>query len=159
MSDRINYPKLSPQLYNTLYAMEKILAESALDHGLLHLIKTRASQLNGCLFCLDMHTKEARLDGERELRLHHLSLWHESNLFTDKEKAALEWTEKLTKIGPHGITDEDYAKILEHFSEKDLSDLTFAIGCINMWNRLGVAFRPAAGGLDAVLGLDKAGLA
>ena len=74
MADRINYPKLSPQLYNTLYAMEKILAESALDHGLLHLIKTRASQLNGCLFCLDMHTKEARLDGERELRLHHLPL-------------------------------------------------------------------------------------
>ncbi|WP_435641576.1 carboxymuconolactone decarboxylase family protein [Micavibrio aeruginosavorus] len=159
MSARIDYTKLSPQLYNTLYAMEKILGDSALEPTIMELVKIRASQLNGCLFCLDMHTKEARLHQERELRLHHLPLWRESTLFTDREKAALEWAELLTRIGPHGVSDEDFKEMSVHFSEKDISDLTFAIGCINMWNRLGVAFRPEAGGMDAMLGLDKAGLA
>jgi AhpD family alkylhydroperoxidase len=159
MSARIPYSKLSPQLYNTLYAMEKIIADSALDRTILELVKIRASQLNGCLFCLDMHCKEARLHGEKELRIHHLPLWRESNLFTDQEKAALNWTELLTRIGVHGVSDDDFREMSKHFPEKDLSDLTFAIGSINMWNRLGVAFRPEAGELDAMLGLDKAGLA
>lgn len=156
---RIAYTKISPQLYNTLYAMEKLLAESPLDKALVDLIKIRASQLNGCLFCLDMHVKEATLHGEKALRLHHIAIWHESSLFTDKERAALEWTEMLTRIGPHGVDDDTYNRIAAQFSEKELSDLTFAVGCINMWNRLGVAFTPEPGSLDQMLGLDKANVA
>lgn len=158
MSARINHVKLSHKLYTTLYSMETQLAESPLDKTILHLVKLRASQLNGCLFCLDMHSKESRLSGERELRLHHLAVWYESPQFSEKEKAALEWTEHLTQISAEGISDDLYEKIAAHFSDQELSDLTFAIGAINMWNRLGVAFRPEPGSLDKTLGLDKSGV-
>jgi len=158
MNNRLNYPKLSSEAYNGFLAIEKILASSPVDRTIIHLVKIRVSQLNGCLFCLDLHSKEARTDGERELRLHHLSLWHESSLYTEKEKAALEWAELLTKIKPHGVEDSDYDKIRIFFSEKELSDLTFAIATINMWNRFGVAFRSEAGSLDKLMGVDKIGL-
>ena len=158
MSSRANYQRLSPQSFNALLALEKTIVESSLERTILDLVKIRASQINGCLFCLDMHTKEARTHGERELRLHHLPLWRESALFTNKEKAALEWTEKLTNLGHHGVEDEDYAKAAKELPEKELADLTFAIAAINAWNRLGIAFRSTPGAYDKLYGLDKIGL-
>jgi AhpD family alkylhydroperoxidase len=156
---RIDYAKLSPQATHALYALEKALSESPVGHTIINLVKVRASQLNGCLFCLDMHSKEAKLRGERELRLYHLSLWRESSLFDERERAALEWTELLTRPdAAHGISDEAFAALSAHFSEREVSDLTLAIAAINAWNRLGIGFRPEPGALDKAFGLDKPGL-
>jgi len=158
MQSRADYKTLSAASLDALYALGKSLAATALDRAILELVKIRASQMNGCLFCLDMHVKEAKIHGERELRIHHLPLWRESTLFSPKEKAALQWTELLTRPAPLGVEDEDYANVSAHFSEKDVSDLTFAITLINSWNRLGIAFRSTPGTLDKIMGLDKAGL-
>ncbi|MDG0817631.1 carboxymuconolactone decarboxylase family protein [Bdellovibrio svalbardensis] len=158
MAIRLNYPKLSSESYGAIIALEKTLAESPVERSIIELVKIRVSQLNGCLFCLDLHVKEARTLGERELRLYHLGFWHESKLFTEKEKAALEWAELLTKISTRGVEDKDFEKARTFFSEKELSDLTFAIGTINMWNRLGVAFRNEPGSLDQIKGVNKIGL-
>ncbi|MFS4459241.1 carboxymuconolactone decarboxylase family protein [Bdellovibrio sp. HCB2-146] len=158
MSIRLNYPSLSPESYSSLLQLEKTIAQSSVEKNIIDLVKIRVSQLNGCLFCLDMHSKEAKRHGERELRLYHLPMWHESKLFTEKEKAALEWAELLTNFKPHGVEDSDFDKVRTFFSEKELSDLTFAIGTINLWNRFGVAFRNEAGALDKLMGLDKVGL-
>ena len=130
-----------------------------LDETLALLIDIRASQLNGCAFCLDMHVKQAKIHGERELRLHHVAIWRESPLFTPRERAALAWTEALTRIAPEGISDAAYAKMREHFSEQELSDLTWRVAAINGWNRMNVAFRMTPGSRDKAFGLDKAGLA
>ncbi len=158
MTTRANYQKLSHSSFMALLGVEKSLAESPVDRKIIDLIKIRASQLNGCLFCLDMHSKEARDHGDRELRLIHLPVWRESSLFNEKEKAALEWAELLTKPGAHGAEDSDYEKLAAHFSEKEIADLTIAIAMINAWNRLGVAFRNPAGSLDKIMGLNKIGL-
>jgi AhpD family alkylhydroperoxidase len=155
---RVNYPQLSPESYKPLLALEASLAHSSIDKSLRQLIKIRVSQMNGCLFCLDMHVKEAKIHGERELRLVHLAAWHESSLFTQKEKVALEWAERLTKMPHTGVEDSDFAKAREYFSEKELADLTFVVGTINIWNRFGVAFRPTPGDMDKMMGLDKSGL-
>ena len=158
MKSRADYKTLSAPSLDALYMLGKSLANTALDRAIVELIKIRASQMNGCLFCLDMHVKEAKIHGERELRIHHLPLWRESSLFSPQEKAALQWTELLTRPGPHGVEDEDYANVSAHFSEKDVSDMTFVITLINSWNRLGIAFRSTPGTLDKIMGLDKAGL-
>ena len=158
MNTRANYQKLSPASFHALLAFEKSLAETPIEKKLVDLIKIRASQLNGCLFCLDMHSKEARTHGERELRLYHLPIWRESSLFTEKEKAALEWVELLTQPTAHGVEDEDYAKVSAQFSEKEVADLTLLIAGINAWNRLGIAFRNTPGAMDKLMGLDKIGL-
>ena len=100
--------------------------------------RLRASQLNGCAFCVDMHVKEAKIHGDRELRLHHVAVWRESPLFSEQERAALEWTEALTQLTPHGVSDAIYASVREQFSEQELSDLTFLVVAINGWNRLNV---------------------
>jgi AhpD family alkylhydroperoxidase len=159
MSSRLEYQRHAASLYNALLAFEKQAAQIELEKSLVDLVKMRASQINGCLFCLDMHSKEAKVHGERELRLYHLPLWRESSLFTEREKAALEWSELLTRLDGQGIEDEDYERLSAHFSEKELAELTFVIASINAWNRLGVAFRSSPGKLDKVMGLDKAGLA
>lgn len=156
--NRLNYWEISSKAAQALMSFQNVVNTLEIDKKLAHLVKIRVSQINGCMFCLDMHVKEARKHEERELRLYHLSAWRESPLFNDKERAALEWTELLTKIGTHGVEDQDYQKALQHFSEKELSDLTFAITIINAWNRLGVAFRPTPGAMDKMLGLDKLGL-
>jgi AhpD family alkylhydroperoxidase len=122
-------------------------------------VDIRASQMNGCAFCLDMHVKEAKLHDERELRLHHVAIWRESPLFTPKERAALALTEALTEIAPTGISDELYAEVREHFSERELATLIFRVMTINAWNRGNVAVRSTPGAHDKALGLDKAGLA
>ena len=158
MNPRLNYFKNSPELTKKVFELSEAVKKSSLGNTLLDLINIRASQLNGCAFCLDMHSKEAKIHGERELRIYHLPIWRESPLFSDAEKAALEWTEALTKIGSEGVSDEVYERARGHFSEAQLSELSFAVGTINLWNRLNIGFRNAPGSADEMLGLTKAGL-
>ena len=159
MSARINYSQLSSSAVKGLYAVEAALKETTVPRTLIDMIKIRVSQLNGCAFCLDMHSKEAKIHGEKEIRLYHVSIWHESPLFSAKEKAAFRWAEVLTKISGEGASEQEFNAVREHFADdKELSDLTMAIASINAWNRLGVAFRSEPGSLDKMLGLDKAGL-
>ncbi|MDE2598601.1 MAG: carboxymuconolactone decarboxylase family protein [Rhodocyclaceae bacterium] len=152
---RLDYTQLSADLFKKYLAFSMA---NQMDPTLAHLVDIRASQLNGCAFCLDMHVKEARIHGERELRLHHIVIWRESNLFTPKERAAFEWTEALTKIGAEGVSDALFESMLDHFSETELSDLTFRVAAINGWNRLSIAFRNPPGSRDQMYGLDEAGL-
>jgi AhpD family alkylhydroperoxidase len=119
----------------------------------------RASQINGCAFCVDMHVKEATIRGERALRLHHVAIWRESPLFQPRERAALEWSEALTVLSRDGVPDEIYERAREQFSEAELADLTFAVIAINAWNRANVAFRTVPGSSDREFGLDAAKLA
>lgn len=153
---RLNHGAESPELVKKL--AEVGMTKSSVDPIIKNLIEIRASQMNGCTFCVDIHVKEAKIRGERELRLHHVAVWRESKLFSEKERAALEWTEIVTQLSPRGISDQDYERALTFFSKKELSDLTFAIGVINVWNRLSVAFHAEPGALDKHYGLDKAGL-
>jgi AhpD family alkylhydroperoxidase len=153
---RLDYSAQAPELFKKYldFAMS-----FGMDEGLALLVDIRASQLNGCAFCLDMHVKQAKIHGERELRLHHIAIWRESTLFSAKERAALTWTEALTRLnGPEGVPDEVYAQVREQFSEKELAQLTFRVVAINGWNRLNVAFRNPPGSKDKMFGLDKAGL-
>lgn len=158
MSQRINYPQQSPELFKTFLEFSNALKSSAIEETIRNLVSIRASQLNGCAFCLDMHVKEARIQGERELRIHHLPTWRESALFAPRERAALAWTEVLTKLPEQGVADDAYELVRTEFSEKELSDLTFAVMAINGWNRVNVAFRTAPGSADKAYGLDKAQL-
>lgn len=151
---RINYYMHSKEATDGLFAIEAALAKSAVPKEIKNLIKIRVSQMNGCLFCLDMHIKEARKSKEAELRVHHVAVWHESKLFTEKEKAALEWAELLTHLPVYGITDEHFAKVKTQFDDKEISDLSFAIAMINLWNRFGVAFTPTPGSMDKLMGID-----
>jgi AhpD family alkylhydroperoxidase len=158
MSQRLNYFEQSPELSKKLNDLAGAVKKSSLGDTLIDLVNIRASQINGCGMCLDMHVKEAKIHGERELRLYHVPIWRESTLFTDKERAALEWTEAVTKITPEGVSDEVYDRLRAHFSETQISELTFAVGVINLWNRLNISFRIVPGSYDEVLGLTKAGL-
>jgi len=158
MSQRLNYYAQSAELSKKLYELGQAVKKSSLGNTLIDLINIRASQINGCAFCLDMHCKEAKIHGEQELRLYHIAIWRESPLFSDAEKAALEWTEAVTKISPEGVSDEMYDRVRAHFSETQISELTFAVGAINLWNRLNISFRTAPGSYDEMLGLTKAGL-
>ncbi|MFN6998001.1 MAG: carboxymuconolactone decarboxylase family protein [Aquincola tertiaricarbonis] len=157
---RLQHAQLSSELFKKLADLNMaVVRRGHVDPGLLHLVDIRASQLNGCAFCLDMHSKQAKLHGERELRLYHLPVWRESPLFSPRERAALAWTEALTRLAPGGIPDALYAELREQFSETELSDLTYQVMLINAWNRAGVAFLTPPGSLDKPYGLDKAGLA
>ena len=157
---RLRHAEQTPELVKKLGELGMAIKKSGhIEPRLSHLVDIRASQMNGCAFCLDMHVKEAKLHDERELRLHHVAIWRESPLFTPKERAALAWTEALTQMAPTGISDELYDEMLEHFSEQELSTLTFRVTVINAWNRVSVAFRTPPGALDKAYGLDKAGLA
>ena len=158
MTQRLDYGRQSPEIYRKFAAFNIEIEHSSLETSLRDLVFLRASQLNGCALCVDMHVKQATLHGERPLRLHHLVIWRESPLFDARERAALEWTEVLTDIPPHGVSDEIYERVRTMFSDKELSDLTFAIMAINAWNRAGVAFLTTPGSFDKALGLDKANL-
>lgn len=158
MTQRIDYMKQSPELFKKFVDFSMTLKQSAIEETTRHLVDIRASQINGCAFCVDMHVKEAVLHGERALRLHHVATWRESNLFNDRERAALEWTEMLTKALADGVSDNVYDRVRAQFSEKELSDLTFLVMSINAWNRINVAFRPVPGSFDKAFGLDKSGL-
>ncbi|WP_298017672.1 carboxymuconolactone decarboxylase family protein [uncultured Castellaniella sp.] len=159
MTQRLDYIQQSPDLFKKFLEFSNVLTKGAIEQPIRDLVSIRASQMNGCGFCLDMHVKEARLHGERELRLHHVAIWRESTLFEPRERAALAWTEVLTALPAHGVPDEIYERVRAQFSEKELSDLTFGVMAINGWNRANIAFKTVPGSADKVFGLDKAGLA
>jgi len=159
MTARLNYSEQSPVLFKKFLDFSMALHDSAIDKATRTLVEIRASQMNGCAFCLDMHVKQAKLQGERDLRVHHVAIWRESPLFSSRERAALAWTEVLTRIPEHGVPDELYESVRGEFSEKEISDLTFEIMAINGWNRANAAFRNVPGAMDKAYGLDKAGLA
>jgi AhpD family alkylhydroperoxidase len=133
------------EIMTAMYGLEAPLRNTSLEPALRELIKVRASQLNGCAYCLDMHTKDARAHGETEQRLYALSAWRETPFFTDRERAALEWTEHLTLLASKGIQDELFARVREHFSEDEIIHLTLAVVQINSWNRLVITARVPVG--------------
>lgn len=141
MSQRLNPPQANPGLYKALLALETQIRNSGLPHGLMELVKTRASQINNCAYCIHMHSRDALKAGETPERLLLLSAWRESSLYTAQERAALAWTEALTLLPQTGASDPDYAAAAEQFSPAELVSLTTLIGMINLWNRLGVGFR------------------
>ncbi|MEN5147418.1 carboxymuconolactone decarboxylase family protein [Brevundimonas diminuta] len=144
MTPRITNPaKAAPETYQAMVRLEQAVAASGLEHSLLELIKIRVSQINGCAYCLHMHTADARAAGEDEVRLHLLAAWRESSLFSPRERAALTWAESLTRIEQSQASDADYAALKAQFSETEQVNLAFAVGAINVWNRLAVGFRSA----------------
>jgi AhpD family alkylhydroperoxidase len=143
MTPRLNAYKVAPDGISALVAVENYLKNSGLDHKLLTLVKVRVSQINGCAYCLHMHTEEARKLGESPTRLYLLNAWHESNLYSDRERAALAWAESLTNISTTHAPDEVYEQARRQFSEKALADLSIAIAMINAWNRLSIGMRAA----------------
>jgi len=145
MTERLNYAKAFPEGIHAMRQMERTLRDSGLEASLVELVKTRASQLNGCAFCIDMHTKDARAAGETEQRLYALSAWRETPFFTPRERAALSWTEAITNIQQGHAGDEVYEEALQEFGEAQLARLTLAITQINAWNRIAIAFRAEPG--------------
>ncbi len=145
MQPRIDHSKIAPGAIDAMHYVQTYVDNSGLEPGLLELVKMRASQINGCAYCLDMHSKDARALGETEQRLYALSAWHEAPFYTDRERAALAWTEAVTLVSESHVPDNVYAEALKHFSEKELVDLTIAIIAINGWNRLAISFRSLAG--------------
>jgi AhpD family alkylhydroperoxidase len=157
MTPRLDYVQQSPELFKK-FADFSLAVERNIEPTISLLVTIRASQINGCSFCLDMHIKQAKIHGERELRLHHIAAWRESNLFEPRERAALAWTEVLTRLPEHGVPDEIYERVRSQFTEKELTDLTFLVMGINGWNRVNVAFRTVPGSSDKAFGLTKANL-
>ena len=145
MQKPINFAQIAPEGYKAMAGLEAYVRHSGLDHGLLELVKTRVSQINGCAFCIDMHTKDARARGETEQRLYALAAWRETPFYSTRERAALAWAEALTRIAHGGVSDTLREEALRSFSEKELVDLTLAIIAINGWNRLAIPFRTPAG--------------
>jgi AhpD family alkylhydroperoxidase len=158
MTQRIEYQKQSPELFKKFLEFSMAVKHSTIEESIHDLVNIRASQINGCAFCLDMHVKEATIHGERPLRLHHLAIWRESTLFDPRERAALAWTEILTQLPAQGVPDDVYDRVRTQLSEKELADLTFVVMSINAWNRVNVAFQAVPGTYDKELGLDKSGL-
>jgi AhpD family alkylhydroperoxidase len=145
MKPRIEIRNVNPRIMQLLLAIESYLHDSKLESRLLELLKTRASQINGCAYCLDMHTKDARAEGESEQRLHTLAAWRETPFFDERERAALEWTEAVTRVADTHVPDDVYERVKPHFTEQELVELTLAVANINSWNRLNVALRTVAG--------------
>jgi len=145
MDQKIDYVKVAPEGYAAMLGLERYIHRCGLETSLIELIKLRASLINGCAFCVDMHTKDARAAGESEQRLYAVAVWHEAPFFTARERAALAWTEAVTLLPTSHVPDDVYERARQHFSEKELVDLTLAIIAINGWNRLAVSFRKPVG--------------
>lgn len=145
MEPRIDYQRVAPGALTAMSGVEQYVRESGLERSLLELMKIRASQLNRCAYCLDMHTKDARAGGETEQRIYLLSEWREAPVYTSRERAALAWTEAVTLIAADGVTDEMYRNVCAEFTEKEIVDLTVTVVAINGWNRLAISFRSAVG--------------
>ena len=141
MKSRIEYTEVSPGVVEAMRALEKYVRTCGLEPKLLELIKIRASQINGCAYCLDMHTKDARARGETEQRIYALNAWRETPFFTERERAALAWTESVTQVSTSHIPDDVYEIVRQHFDEKETVNITSAVVAINGWNRLAIAFR------------------
>jgi AhpD family alkylhydroperoxidase len=145
MQPRLDAGRLSAEGYRAVYALEQYVHHSGLELKLLELVRLRASLLNGCAYCVDMHTKDARAEGETEQRLYGIPVWRETPFFTDRERAALAWTEAVTLVGKDHVPDDVFELARSQFSEKELVDLTLAILSINNWNRLAISFRAVPG--------------
>lgn len=145
MQPRMDYATIAPEAIKSMWGVENYVRHCGLESPLLELVRLRASQINGCAFCIDMHTKDARAAGESEQRLYAVSVWEETPFFNDRERAALAWAETVTKVSETHIPDEVYELAGQHFSEKELVDLTMAIVAINGWNRLAIGFRKVPG--------------
>ena len=145
MKPRINYAKTAPGVYDAMDALDRYLAGCGLEKPLLFLVQLRASQLNGCAYCIDMHWKDLRAAGEKEQRLYGLDAWRESPYYTDREKAALAWAEAVTRIADGHAPDAAHEEARAQFSERELADLTLAVATINAWNRLSIAARLTPG--------------
>src|SRR5215813_9211042 len=145
MEARLEYRKFNQEPLQAMLALEKYIAGCGLDHKFMHLLKLRASQINGCAFCIDMHPLDARAAGETEQRLYALSAWRETPFFTDRERAGVAWIEAVTLVAQTHVSDEIYEEALAHFSEKEIVDLTYLAMTINAWNRLAVATRALPG--------------
>ena len=145
MKPRMEYWTVAPGGFKALSSLETYLRDAGFEKSFLHMIKLRASQMNGCAYCIDMHWKDARAAGESEQRLYGLDAWREAPYYTDRERAAFEWTEALTNITEGHVPDATFDNVRSHFSEKELADLTFSIAAINAWNRIAIAFRSEPG--------------
>lgn len=143
--ERFDYAKVAPGAYRAMAGLEHYLHESGLEESLLHLIKLRASQINGCAYCLDMHWKDLKSIGEPDQRLYELNAWEEAPFYSDRERAALAWTESVTRVAETRVPDEVYESVRKHFSEKEIADLTLAVAAINAWNRLAISARTVPG--------------
>jgi AhpD family alkylhydroperoxidase len=149
MEARFDYGKTAPGVYEAMGGLEHYLSGCGLEKPLMYLIQLRASQMNGCAYCLDMHWKDLRASGENEQRLYSLDAWRECPYYSDRERAALAWTEAVTEIAQGHVPDAVYQEARPHFSEKELSDLTLAVAAINAWNRLSIASRIVPGGYQS----------
>ncbi len=145
MQPRLDPQKVCPEPYRGLLALSAYLEGCGLEKSLQELIKIRASQINGCAFCLDMHTKDARAGGESEQRIYALSAWRETPFYSPRERAALAWPEAVTLISHNGVSDELFEQTQQHFNEKELVDLNWAVATINAWNRVAISFRSVPG--------------
>lgn len=152
---RIEYVKVVPDVYRAMMCLEHQVEKSGLESPLLDLIKMRASQINGCAYCIDMHSKDARARGETEQRLYELDAWRESPFYTEREQAALAWTEALTLVANGHVPDGVYEEARKQFTDVELVNLTLAVVAINGWNRLGIAFRSVPGGYHPASGLSR----
>lgn len=155
---RLDYFKLAGPAFKHLYGVDQYCRDCSVDPTILRLVQIYASQLNGCAFCVDIHSKEAKIHGERELRLYHVAVWEESPLFSDKEKLAFEWTKAVTLINQGPVSEDLFQRMKEHFSEQEIVDLNMQVAFINLFNRFAATFRSVPGDRDKVLGLDKANL-
>jgi AhpD family alkylhydroperoxidase len=145
MQSRIEYAKVAPGAMTAMLGLETYVRHCGLEHSLIELVKLRASQINGCAYCVDMHTKDARAQGETEQRLYAVVAWEETPFFTERERAALAWTEAVTLVGQGHVPDAVYEQARCSFGERELIDLTLAIIAINGWNRLAISFRTVPG--------------
>ena len=145
MEPRIDYRRHGQEALKSLLELEKYIANSGLDHKLIHLLKMRASQINGCAYCIDMHSIDARAGGETEQRLYELDAWRETPFYTDRERAALAWTEAITNVAQTHVPDDVYEEVKKQFNEKEIVDLTLVASVINTWNRIAIATRAVPG--------------
>jgi AhpD family alkylhydroperoxidase len=157
MRPRFNYAKAAPGVYDAMDALDQYLGRSVVEQSLLHLVRLRASQLNGCAYCVDMHWKDLRALGDTEQRLYSLDAWRECPYYTDRERAALAWTEAVTHIADGHAPDAAYDEVRRQLGERELSELTLAIAAINAWNRLSIAARLVPGGYQPAKVSDGAG--
>jgi AhpD family alkylhydroperoxidase len=149
MQPRLDYPRLSPAGYRAMLELNRFAENSGLEHSLLELVKIRSSQINGCAYCLDMHTIDARAAGETEQRIYVLDAWREAPFYSDRERAALAWAEAVTLVSETHVPDDVYDEARRHFTEEELVNLTWAVVVINGWNRISVAFRSQPGHYEA----------
>jgi AhpD family alkylhydroperoxidase len=145
MKQRLNYIQAAPGAVKAMYGLEEYLKECGLEPQLLHLLKLRVSQLNGCAYCIDMHSKDLRAGGESEQRLYLLDAWREAPFYSDRERAALAWAEALTHVTEGHVPDDVFEEVRKHFSEAEIVNLSLAVAAINSWNRLSIAFRVVPG--------------